>query len=824
MPVASDLAHLQTVFDLAPVGIGNVGPDGRYFRVNRALCRLFGRTADDLCGRTVAELTHPDDRAASDARFAALIAGEHDTFSAEKRYVRPDGSAVWTRITVTAIRDDDGALDYTVSLIEDITDRKDAEVALHERRAFERLITGISTSFVNLPIDAIDGGINDALRAIGEFAGVDRSYVFLFRDSADGPSPGDRLRADNTHEWCAPGIAPQIERLQGIPSGSQLLRGETVHIPRVIDLDDPAERAIYDPQGIRSVLLVPMTDRGVAIGFIGFDAVREEKAWNDESITLLTIVGEIFASALARSRAEQALRASEDRFRTLFEQSPYGIALYGPDGWLRRGNQAFYDLVGLRRPRVGAKHQPRHNLLRDPQLKAAGHQPLIKRAFAGEVVTLPPIRYDAKIPGGQERWVGSSIYPLRDEANRLREIAVIFDDASERVTTYELLETRVAERTRELTTLLGVSHTVASTLDLQPLLDLILDQLRAVVAYTSATIYVAEGEDTIAVAYQGPFPREVVLGMRVSLAEIEQVWPMVYAGQPLIIGDLQAQPQQIELARESFGDRAEQFLSYAHARMYVPMLVQDRFIGLLSLTHEEAGHYALPQGRLALAFGQQAAIAIENARLYARAQEFAVLEERQRLARELHDSVSQALYGIALGARTARTLLDRDPAKVGQPLDYVLSLAEAGLTEMRALIFELRPESLATEGLCAAFAKVADALRARHRLSVELDLAEEPTISLPLKEALYRIAQEATNNTVKHARASTVAIRLTQDAAACHLTVRDDGVGFDPREDFAGHFGLTSMRERATRLGGILTVESAVGAGTTVMVRVPVGR
>ena len=141
---------------------------------------------------------------------------------------------------------------------------------------------------------------------------------------------------------------------------------------------------------------------------------------------------------------------------------------------------------------------------------------------------------------------------------------------------------------------------------------------------------------------------------------------------------------------------------------------------------------------------------------------------------------------------------------------------------MRALIFELRPESLATEGLRAALTKMADALRARHHLAVELDLGEEPTIPLPLKEALYRIAQEATNNTVKHARAQRIAIELAQEAAACQLTIRDDGVGFDPGEEFAGHFGLTSMRERATRLGGTLTVESAPGAGTTVRVRVPV--
>ncbi len=136
----------------------------------------------------------------------------------------------------------------------------------------------------------------------------------------------------------------------------------------------------------------------------------------------------------------------------------------------------------------------------------------------------------------------------------------------------------------------------------------------------------------------------------------------------------------------------------------------------------------------------------------------ATLEERQRLARELHDSVSQALYGIALGARTARTQLERDPAKVVEPLDYVLSLAEAGLAEMRALIFELRPESLQNEGLLGALTKVSDAVRTRHKLDVVTSFCPEPNISLDAKEMLYRVTQEAIYNVIKHASATRIEV------------------------------------------------------------------
>jgi signal transduction histidine kinase len=215
-------------------------------------------------------------------------------------------------------------------------------------------------------------------------------------------------------------------------------------------------------------------------------------------------------------------------------------------------------------------------------------------------------------------------------------------------------------------------------------------------------------------------------------------------------------------------------------------------------------------------------IAVENARLLVEVRGKAALEERQRLARELHDSVSQALYGIALGAKTARKLLDQNPDRAADPLEYVDSLAEAGLAEMRALIFELRPESLQSEGLAAALDKQAAALRARHGINVETDLCNEPDAQLEAKEALYRIAQEALHNTIKHARASTVQIRMQCSANHVLLEICDDGIGFDPKGNFPGHLGLHSMRERIERLGGTLAVESAPGKGTEIRAWMPI--
>lgn len=254
----------------------------------------------------------------------------------------------------------------------------------------------------------------------------------------------------------------------------------------------------------------------------------------------------------------------------------------------------------------------------------------------------------------------------------------------------------------------------------------------------------------------------------------------------------------------------------------LPMRYGQSIVGWMNVSYTSGRYPTDAEIAFLGAIADQAAVAAENARLLVEVREKAALEERQRLARELHDSVSQALYGIALGARTARTLIDKDPKQALEPLDYVLSLAEAGLAEMRALIFELRPESLKEEGLVAALTKQIEFVRARHRIAVEATLPGEPTVPLEVKEAVYRIAQEALTNTIKHARATQVALELNGGGQEIVLEVSDNGVGFDTDGSFPGHLGLRSMRARAAGVGGTLDVKSTPARGTRVLARIPV--
>ncbi|MCS7067688.1 MAG: GAF domain-containing protein [Meiothermus sp.] len=257
------------------------------------------------------------------------------------------------------------------------------------------------------------------------------------------------------------------------------------------------------------------------------------------------------------------------------------------------------------------------------------------------------------------------------------------------------------------------------------------------------------------------------------------------------------------------------------AFMHIPIRLDGEVFGVFSVNNLRPHSLGPDEQRAFTSLARRAAVAIRNARLYAQAQGQAALEERQKLARNLHDSVSQAIYGIVLGVRTAKTQLARNPEQAPAALDFVLNLAEGAMAEMRALIFELRPESLRQEGLVAALSKQAAALRARHGLSLEADLGPEPALGLEAKEALYRVAQEALHNIVKHAKARKVHLGLHQENGTVRLEVRDDGVGFDSQRAYPGHLGLVSMRERLERLGGRCWIESCPGAGTTVRAVLP---
>ncbi|NDJ77319.1 MAG: GAF domain-containing sensor histidine kinase, partial [Chloroflexi bacterium] len=277
-------------------------------------------------------------------------------------------------------------------------------------------------------------------------------------------------------------------------------------------------------------------------------------------------------------------------------------------------------------------------------------------------------------------------------------------------------------------------------------------------------------------------------------------------GQPLLVPDIQAEPGWSSVVSDK----------QAHVYLGVPIQLHQQVIGCLNVFNRTPGAvYTDDQTQRLQAFAGQAATAIKNAQLHHQVQTVAVLQERQRLARDLHDAVSQTLFSASMIAEALPQLVEHNPAALAPQLDNILTLTRGAMAEMRALLMELRPETLERYTLSELLHQLAEALQARKQIAVHLQPDDPPVLPANIKEAIYRITQEVLNNIIKHSQASEVSIRVHSSLQQFRLTVRDNGQGFDPQQRTTG-IGLYSMRERARTNGLTLVVDSAPGQGTSI--------
>ncbi len=586
----------------------------------------------------------------------------------------------------------------------------------HKRKSviFENIITTISTNFINLQPEEIDGEMTRALRTISQVTRVERSCVALFSD--------DKQQLTCTHTWSAPEIVAQNRPLLALSPAAwpwltaRIARGEIVNVPLASALppEADAERRACRAQGIQSFVAIPMTYRGTVVGFLKFDAIRAQKTWSEHTIVLLKTVGEIFVNALEHKRAQEALQLA---------------------------NQTLEQRVRARTQEIERRQRVAEGL-RDILVVLNSARPI------GEILNYLVAQACSLLNSN-----ACVLYRVSQEEQR------IIIEAS-----YGLPEAFLPIKNLPLHawSVLGHGELGGTNFDRQPF---------AIPDVTTSPIAAAISDTTL--------PADVREWCRAAVR-------------------------------------------HYHAFLTVPLVIKEEFYGNLGFYYAGSRRFSEEDIRLGMSFGNQAALAIENARLRVQAEQAAILEERSRLARDLHDSVTQLLYSLTLLAEAGRRLAQSgDLQRVDEAMVRLGEIGQQAFKEMRLLVYELRPLALENVGLVRALQQRLDTVERRAGVEASLTVTGVVHLPAPLEEELYHIVQEALNNALKHAAATSIAVRIAADEKHIAIDIGDDGKGLDLGVVTGeGGIGLSSMRERAEKLGGAFTIVSLPGKGTNVHVTV----
>jgi signal transduction histidine kinase len=453
-------------------------------------------------------------------------------------------------------------------------------------------------------------------------------------------------------------------------------------------------------------------------------------------------------------------------------------------------------------------------VLEDREFKTERFQETPSRLASDFVVGGQPAgTVEVRLLEGKEPQHGSPFLP--EERRLLEVITERLGRIVERIRTEEALRLRV----EELVALNRIAHTMATATDLPTTLQQVSEMVTDLFAARYAHVIWSEdlgGENALRVGYEpgsghtGPAPLDL------SLSELPVVCQVLQESRPRIIGDVGSLTLHGDV-REFLEQRSVESV------LLVPLIIRRAAIGVMSVASDLPGRvFSADDVRLAETIATDLAGAIENARLFDQAQETAISAERSRLARELHDSVTQILFSINLIALSLGRLWKRNPEMAARSTDELQRLTRGALAEMRALLRELRPQTIAATKLSTLLKQLGDGIAARHDIPLDVEVGQPCELPPEVHVALYRIAQEALSNVAKHAEASQVAVKLACEDAATQLTITDNGQGFDPDEVPAEHMGLDIMRERVDAIGAAMTITSQPGAGTSIVVTWPI--
>ena len=481
----------------------------------------------------------------------------------------------------------------------------------------------------------------------------------------------------------------------------------------------------------------------------------------------------------------------------LFERMPMGIAVLDRDYHIQRYNSTWEDFAERYAPPSAAPLVPGVHYFDHQPGTEATVGPLFQRALNGEIVQQNSVRLESD---EIITYWDIVLAPLTedDEVVGILSVAV---DVTEREESRLNLERRVTDRTRELQALLEIASAANSSLNLDDMLITTLDLLISLVGASRAGVVLKDTTMNGVLSARVLRPKQDIESsdLKIMLQACETV---IASGEPLYVAP------NIDMG-------------FFEPGALLPLLIRNQAIGVLAIVGTEGGSFSSQQLTLFKSIANQMSVAVENARLYETAEQMAIAAERSRLARDLHDAVTQTLFSSSLIAEVLPKLWERDPAIGRQKLEELRQLTRGALSEMRTMLMELRPSALAEADMDELFRHLVNAFVGRSRLKVRYDAQGEGTPPIEVKEVFYRVAQESLNNIEKHANAQEVMIQLSKNETRYELIVKDDGSGFNIEAVSQDHLGLGIMQERAESIGAFLKIESSLDNGT--MVRLNLG-
>ncbi len=539
-------------------------------------------------------------------------------------------------------------------------------------------------------------------------------------------------------------------------------------------------------------LLVKKKDGESFWASVHVSPVKDEQDATTHFVTVAEDISE-------RKRTLEALQESERQFRDLFEQKNDGVFLISMDLHYLKVNQRGADMLGYTIDElignpikdVVAPHEYAHTLAIAEALHEGKKVDPYERIFRHKDGTEFPVEVNVQ-----------TVYDL---SGKPRHIQSVVRDISER----KRAEQIERDQRALLEALLNTAAILNSTFDIENVMDRILISVKRVVPYEMGHIALIENGIARVIrdeGYENISPGEAFQHSNLEIAKTPSLKTMIETQQPLLIPDIHQDPNWINIPQLG------QVRSYAGS----PIIIDGETIGFLNLLGTKANAFTPDILKRLQAFGNQIAVAIKNARQRNQAQELAAVNERERLARDLHDAVSQTLFSASLIAETMPRVWKDIPEGMEEELMELHHLTRQALAEMRSLLLELRPHTLIETSIRELINQLAEAFRRREHIAVQVTVDGQFTFPPDVQIAFFRITQECLNNISKHAQATQVDITLQQTGGSVMLQVCDNGHGFDPGNIPSDHHGVRIMSERAKSINATLDIISQPSQGTEI--------